>query len=113
MPYKNKEDQKECWRRHYARNKQRYVEKSQRQKTEIRQFIWEVKLSNSCVDCGEADPLVLDFDHMGDKEFTIGLMVNQTGSFNKVLSEMEKCQVRCSNCHRRRSVQESWVFQGF
>lgn len=55
---------------------------------------------NPCVDCGERDILVLEFDHRD------GSPVNRvttiiTSSWNSILKEIEKCDVRCSNCHTR------------
>jgi hypothetical protein len=56
-----------------------------------------------CADCGETDPLVLEFDHLGDKEFNIGPnLVNR--SWKSVLAEIEKCDVVCANCHSRRTA---------
>lgn len=56
-----------------------------------------------CVDCGETDPVVLEFDHRGEKSFE----VTQTfadRSWRSILDEIEKCEVRCANCHRRRTA---------
>ncbi len=59
---------------------------------------------NPCVDCGERDPVVLEFDHLADKEFEV--CSNLAGrSWKSILAEMEKCEVVCSNCHRRRTAQ--------
>jgi hypothetical protein len=53
-----------------------------------------------CVDCGEADIRVLDFDHVGTKRGQISHMV-----FNVSLATLEReiaeCEIRCCNCHRR------------
>ena len=56
-----------------------------------------------CTDCGERDPLVLEFDHVADKQFSIatGLLRRP---WQAVLDEMAKCEVVCANCHRRRTV---------
>ena len=58
--------------------------------------------SNHCVDCGESDPIVLDFDHVrGTKLHEVSLMVANGYPWAKILEEIAKCEVRCSNCHRR------------
>ncbi|WNM73006.1 HNH endonuclease [Streptomyces phage Persimmon] len=60
-----------------------------------------------CVDCGEADPIVLEFDHLPEfeKSFEIGRAVtSSTMSWAKVLTEIDKCEVVCCNCHRRRTA---------
>lgn len=60
-----------------------------------------------CVDCGEADPVVLDFDHLPgfEKRFEIARAVNaSTRSWSSILTEIAKCEVVCANCHRRRTA---------
>ena len=69
-----------------------------------RKFIWEYKLSHPCVDCGEADPIVLDFDHRDPsaKKFNISARLGLS-SLESLVTEIEKCDIRCANCHRRRT----------
>ncbi|MEY2474261.1 MAG: hypothetical protein QOK28_3590 [Actinomycetota bacterium] len=93
---------------HYASNKAKYVARAMRRNRLLRSArayaIVEYLSTHPCVDCGEADPLVLEFDHRRDKEFTIGRdWINR--SWADVLAEIEKCEVRCANCHRRRTAQ--------
>lgn len=53
-----------------------------------------------CVDCGETNPVKLEFDHVrGIKVGNIANMMNQVG-WQKIEEEIAKCEVRCSNCHR-------------
>jgi hypothetical protein len=59
--------------------------------------------SNPCVDCGETDPVVLEFDHLRDKEFNVSQRLEYR-NWQKVLEEIEKCDVVCANCHRRRTL---------
>lgn len=63
-----------------------------------KQFIESLK--ESCIKCGETRPYVLDFHHMdkNQKDFTIGQI--KKGSLEILKSEIEKCVVLCSNCHR-------------
>lgn len=73
-------------------------------------FIVEYLLDHPCVDCGEPDPIVLEFDHRdpATKLFNIGITTNR--SLEAVKAEVAKCDVRCANCHRRRTgEQRGWV----
>jgi hypothetical protein len=56
------------------------------------------------MDCGRTfDPYVMDFDHVrGKKAFTIGL-AREAVSIARLMEEVAKCDVVCSNCHRLRT----------
>ena len=58
----------------------------------------------SCVDCGEADPIVLEFDHVGggSKLFALGEM--RLHAWSTIEKELRKCAVRCANGHRRKTA---------
>lgn len=60
-------------------------------------------LTHPCVDCGEIDTMILEFDHREpeNKDFNIFRGVPQFG-FDRLKAEIEKCDVRCCNCHTRR-----------
>jgi hypothetical protein len=59
------------------------------------------------VDCGESDPVVLDFDHVrGSKRFSIAIAVTLGYPWETLLREIEKCEVRCANCHRRKTARQ-------
>lgn len=98
----------EYGREHYQKNRERYIEINGARKRQVRteRMVWLVQYlrEHPCVDCGETDPVVLDFDHLRDKSFTIGQMLAER-PWLEVLAEMEKCEVVCSNCHRRRTAQ--------
>lgn len=59
-----------------------------------------------CVDCGEADPIVLDFDHKGDKAYDVSTMIGQGWAWSRIMQEIKKCVVRCAHCHRRKTARE-------
>jgi hypothetical protein len=94
-------------REHYLANRQRYIDAEARRKrarAESRtRYLFEFFRDHPCADCGEKDPLVLEFDHLGDKRFEV---TNQFASRNwrEILNEIAKCEVVCANCHRRRTA---------
>jgi hypothetical protein len=53
-----------------------------------------------CVDCGERDMLVLEFDHVGEKRGQVSQMVFNV-SLTTLKREIAECELRCCNCHRR------------
>lgn len=65
-----------------------------------------------CVDCGERDVRCLEFDHRdrATKWQEVSRLVRNAHSWEVVLREIEKCDVRCANCHRRKTAAEdnSW-----
>lgn len=70
--------------------KQRYLNK--------KNFVNSQK--TKCEKCGEDRFYTLDFHHRDkqEKEFTIGQF--KRGSFEVIQSEIDKCVILCSNCHR-------------
>jgi len=63
--------------------------------------IHAVLAAGACVDCGERDVLVLEFDHVGgDKVGQVSTMAWNV-SLATLTAEIAKCELRCCNCHRR------------
>lgn len=58
-----------------------------------------------CTDCGVRYPsYVMDFDHVhGEKVADICAMRRKTMEWERIVAEIEKCEVVCSNCHRART----------
>ena len=54
-----------------------------------------------CVDCGEQDIRLLEFDHVrGNKSATVSSLKSRNYSIKKIMEEIAKCEVRCVRCHR-------------
>lgn len=102
LNYKCKECQKEYFKKHYAKNKKYYVDKAQekkaRDKIEVDRIIAEAKKCG-CSMCGETHPATLDFHHVHGKDFTISRRGSKCP--DTVMTEIKKCVVVCSNCHRK------------
>ena len=105
MAYKNIEDQHAASKRHYIANKQDYLDKNKKYRKFIRNFVKDVKESSPCIDCGVKYPYyVMDFDHLEDKEFRVSYL-SSTGRIGALKKEMKKCEIVCSNCHRKRTYE--------
>ena len=96
-------------RSHYKKHKSYYLRKAKtrnsRLRFEARKFILEYLSAHPCIDCGESDSLVLEFDHRGNKLRAVSHLAREV-SIDKIKLEIEKCEVRCANCHRRRTAKE-------
>jgi len=62
------------------------------------------KVDHPCIDCGEDDPIVLDFDHRDPREKSF--VLSDAPTLALAIKEIEKCDIRCANCHRRRTAKE-------
>jgi len=68
-----------------------------------------IKSETPCSDCKRKYPYyVVHFDHIGtDKIDKINRMV-YTSSYDKVMKEIAKCEVVCSNCHHIRTFRRMY-----
>lgn len=114
----NKDRTHEFKKRWEANNSERHLEymrrankKSRRKKS---QKVFDYLFENPCIDCGEADVRVLDFDHVrGEKVMAVRNLLSRSANLEKIFAEIAKCEVRCANCHRRVTVERgnllSWI----
>jgi len=91
-------------RKYYDENKEKHREvtaaRRKRQRKRIRGFINSIKELNPCP-CGEPTFVCLDFHHLTGKDIGIAELTNQAWAKEKMLEEMRKCVILCSNCHRK------------
>lgn len=86
---------------------------NRRKRRELRRLILEEYRRRSCVDCGEADPLKLQFDHVrGEKTRSVADMVSRMCSWKRIKQEIEKCEARCASCHQRKTALERGWYAG-
>jgi CRISPR/Cas system-associated protein Cas10 (large subunit of type III CRISPR-Cas system) len=112
---------KDCSRKrskqYYTDNKEIHKKETSRRgkihKLERRKKIFDYLKEHPCVDCGETNPIVLEFDHreLEEKEYTISQIIDKRG-WNIVLNEIAKCDVRCANCHRMRTAKQFGWYKG-
>lgn len=101
---------------HYYKNTQYYIQKARKNNVKVKQekieYLQEYLATHPCIDCGENDILVLEFDHrVREKKFDdVSRILKRRLSLEKLKQEIAKCDVRCANCHRRKTAKEnvSW-----
>jgi hypothetical protein len=96
---------RESSRRYYRENREKHVrmivERTAVRRAESKSFLAEHLLGHPCVDCGNADLRVLDFDHRPgtQKRGDVMRLVADGFSIARIDEEVRKCDVRCRNCH--------------
>jgi hypothetical protein len=96
-------------RAHYSKNKAQYITRNNRniriRATVLNRWLFEYLLDHPCVDCGEVDPVVLEFDHLDPrtKRMDVSVMAQRGYPLRSLEAEVAKCVVRCANDHRRRT----------
>lgn len=76
-----------------------------------REWMWNYYTEHPCVDCGEKDPIVLEPDHLDPDTKIDGVsrLAHNTRSLIVIQTELEKCEIVCANCHRRRTAKtQEW-----
>lgn len=101
MPYADRSKQLQAQRASYEKTRDKAIARTRRRAKEVRDYIVAHKKSNPCVDCGEDDWVVLDFDHRPGEKKLFRLAAYKYITMRKLLAEIAKCDIRCANCHRR------------
>jgi 5-methylcytosine-specific restriction endonuclease McrA len=80
-----------------------------------RSFISDHLRGSRCSDCGEADDVILEFDHLHSKRANLADMVRTGASPDRIQRELANCAVVCVNCHRIRTAKRdrSWRLEPF
>ena len=100
---------RESYYRHHDLCKQRKADRSRRIRQINNQLVHDYLLEHPCIDCGEADPRVLEFDHVrGVKSAPVSQFMEH--SWARLFDEIYKCDVRCANCHARKTHIECGYF---
>ena len=103
---------RDCCRAWYLAHADQHKVNTARRKQQVyaenRQRLREYFAEHPCVDCGEDDLRVLEFDHRDgvDKTGDVSLLLREGRNWRRIVAEMAKCDVRCCNCHRRRTSEQ-------
>jgi hypothetical protein len=105
-------------REYYQRSKPTFLRRKRKRMAAARhrnrQFVLDYLSQHPCIDCGEADPIVLEFDHVRDtKRSDLSSLVTAGAAVESLRIEVLKCVVRCANCHRRKTAAQLGWFRSF
>jgi len=101
---------KECIRTH---NREKYKNNSDERKrvrknvkniyNRNREYVLQYLSDKSCSQCPENHIAALDFHHRdpNQKEQSIARLSRNGISLDRIKKEIEKCDILCSNCHRK------------
>lgn len=93
---------KDAWRRRTGRPRRRIGDAAAHLTAELRAY----KEERGCADCGIRDRRVLDFDHRPGEGKAGGVMaMTRTHTAEEIWAEVAKCDVRCANCHRIKTME--------
>lgn len=87
----------------YRRHAPEVNARNKAQRENLQEWYQKLKSNLACQQCGENHPATLVFHHRDPtkKELTIALAVRAGWSISRILKEIEKCDVLCTNCHMR------------
>ena len=73
-----------------------------------RQYVRDYLSTHPCVNCGESDIVVLEFNHKDatTKRNNVSMIMKTNHSLKVLIEEIEKCEVLCANCHKRATAKQ-------
>lgn len=93
----------------YQNKREQYKNSTKKHRQKLRadnqKLLWEFFFLNPCKRCGETNPVVLELDHLSDKKYNISDII-YCHTWESVLKEISKCQVLCSNCHKKKTAKD-------
>ena len=87
----------------YPKNRKKHIMAVARNRAKLKYWFRGLKSTLWCSKCNESSPACLDFHHVNKNEkiMEVCKMVSLSYSKQKILQEIDKCIVLCSNCHRK------------
>jgi hypothetical protein len=94
-------------KKHYQKRKQHYIDKATMRKDVLVEFLRKLKDNKPCVDCKIVHRhFALDFDHRDPSTKTACVSAMVGYSREKLLEEIDKCDLVCATCHRYRTFKD-------
>lgn len=88
---------------HYSLNRDKRIRQKNAKRDEYKLEYFRYLTTLSCKDCGISDHRIIEFDHLGDKDFNISKKAGEM-PLRKLMLEINKCEPVCANCHKIRTA---------
>lgn len=100
---------KEYYKSYEKNNKDKRKERARVSRKKRVEWVKQYKQKHNCKDCGLNDWVVMEFDHIDpeNKTLCISTMIKSSCSLEMIKKEIDKCEMVCANCHRRRTAKRS------
>jgi len=102
--YKDIDTKRKYDREYYHKQNSSYKKRKQelqiKRRRKIKSIIHRYKRIKGCL-CGERDPICLEFHHLENKDIEIANAIKNAWSLKRIKGEIKKCEVLCSNCHKK------------
>jgi hypothetical protein len=87
----------------YEKHATQVLTRNAAQKRKLQRWYAEYKAMLKCQQCGENHPATLVFHHRdaSQKEISVAQAIHDGWNVEHILEEIAKCDVLCTNCHRR------------
>ena len=96
----------------YKENPAPFMKRNKKRVEKCMQYIVDYLQKHPCVDCGESNIIVLEFDHLPQYEKTTEVTKLAHWGIKKVIKEIKKCEVVCANCHKiRTATRGKWKYK--
>lgn len=87
---------------HANEHRQKQVRTNQRKRRRRKKEKFnKIQAERGCVNCGEKEPVCLDWHHVGEKQGNVSEMISEDYAEEKIKKEISQCVVVCANCHRK------------
>lgn len=101
--YRENREERLEWHRNYNKHSNDHTNG---RKAKIREWIRLLK-DVPCKDCsGRFPPECMDFDHRDPTQKTKGIASMTCWSVERIMEEVDKCDIICANCHRIRTAKQ-------
>lgn len=102
-------------RQYYAENRDKHIVNTgvhrDKYRLQAQEYVMSILSESCCADCRTKNIIVLEFDHVAEKENNISSMVASACSISRIKKEIEKCEIVCRNCHALRTHQRGNTFR--
>lgn len=104
-----------CFRAYFQARGTKHIDQSEAAKLKRRHAAYALVsgtlVGSSCADCGTRNPEVFEFDHVGKKVANVSKLAFASYSTRRIAQEIERCEVVCVNCHRRRTARRAQTWR--